>query len=439
MRGKLSKIIILSVLSSALTVLLSGCAVIGNIAGDIEGSVTMPVEASPVSPVPESAVEEPDSAETSGSEDISAEELDDIIGELIGDTEEAEQTEEYTPAVGPDPISALIGSVMDSMTVEEKVGQLFLAGCPVNGGEEFIAKYHPGGLVMFASNFDGKTPADSYSECMGYQDASKVPLLIAADEEGGTVTRISRFTNYRGSKFLSPRELYAQGGLDLILSDTVEKCRLLSSCGVNLNLAPVADISTSENDFMYYRSLGQDAETTSLYIASVVEKMNEMKTGCSLKHFPGYGSNGDTHTDIITDSREYAEFETKDFLPFKAGIDAGAGSVMVSHNIVTCIDPDYPASLSAKMNDILRNTLGFDGVIITDDLGMDAITEYTDGASAAVRAVLAGNDMLCCSSCADQYNAVLEAVNNGTISIERIEQSVYRILRWKQSLGLLGE
>ena len=344
--------------------------------------------------------------------------------------------EDQLPETEPE-VRDIAGEIIAGMSLEEKVGQLFLIRCPQTDGNATIEAYHPGGIVMFAVNFEGKTPADSYSECMSYQDTSAIPLLIAVDEEGGTVTRISRFTEYRSAKFKSPRELYAAGGLELILSDTVEKCNLLASCGVNVNLAPVCDISTSEDDFMYYRSLGQNAEITSEYIASVVSVMNSKNIGCALKHFPGYGSNGDTHTDIITDTREYSEFLEKDFLPFKAGIEAGAGCVMVSHNIVNCIDSTYPASISAKMHEILRNELGFEGVIVTDDLSMDAITLYTDGASAAVAAVLSGNDMLCCSDYATQYPAVLGAVQDGTISVERIEESVRRILNWKISLGLI--
>lgn len=377
-----------------------------------------------------------DTVETSPSDSGSNTVSDDAGGDAstASDTTAAVTEETAAETSAADAVAELLAS----MTIEEKVGQMFLARCPVTGGVEAIGQYHFGGIVMFAANFDGKTSEDTIAETASYQSASKIPLLIAVDEEGGTVTRISRFTSYRSSKFLSPRELYAQGGFELIKSDTAEKCELLLSLGVNVNLAPVCDISTNLDDFMYYRSLGQDAATTSEYVTDVVNVMNGYKVGCSLKHFPGYGSNGDTHTDIITDTRDYSVFEQSDFLPFSAGIEAGAGSVMVSHNIVTCIDADYPASLSAKMHKVLRDTLGFDGVITTDDLSMSAITLYTDGSSAAVAAVEAGNDMLCCSDYITQYAAVLDAVQNGRITEERIDESVTRILKWKQSLGLLG-
>ena len=160
--------------------------------------------------------------------------------------------------------------------------------------------------------------------------------------------------------------------------------------------------------------------------------------GCVLKHFPGYGENGDTHTGSVLDQRPYESFQQRDFLPFEAGIQAGADCVLVSHNVVSCKDSAYPASLSPEWHRVLREELGFEGCIITDDLIMDAIQEYCDSSSAAVQAVLAGNDLLCCSDYETQYPAVLAAVENGQISQERIEESVLRILRWKQELGLLN-
>ena len=159
--------------------------------------------------------------------------------------------------------------------------------------------------------------------------------------------------------------------------------------------------------------------------------------GSALKHFPGYGDNGDTHTDIITDTRPLGAFVSGDLLPFQAGIDEGTDIVLVSHNIVSCMDPDYPASLSPTVHALLRNTIGFDGVIMTDDLVMSAITEYTDGKSAAVQAVIAGNDLLCCSDYAVQVPAVIEAVKSGVISEERINESAKRIIQMKLDLGII--
>jgi len=339
----------------------------------------------------------------------------------------------------PIPDSELtVDAIMAARTLEEKVAQLFLVRCPVNGGAEMLEKYQFGGVVMFANNFANKKVGDVRAETKAYQDVSKIPVIISVDEEGGTVTRISRYKAFRSSKFLSPRELYNQGGMESIIADTIEKCDLLLSLGLNCNLGPVCDITTERGQFMYQRSLGQNAEITSEFVSTVVKMMNEKGVGCSLKHFPGYGSAGDSHIEITTDNRPYSEFLTKDFLPFIAGFEAGAGCLMVSHNIMGSVDSLMPASLSKAVHDIIRNDLGYNCVITTDDLGMSAVTRYTDAATAAVVAIEAGNDMLCCTDYEIQYDAVLRSVINGRLTEERIDESVRRILLWKYSLGLLG-
>ena len=160
--------------------------------------------------------------------------------------------------------------------------------------------------------------------------------------------------------------------------------------------------------------------------------------GSTLKHFPGYGNNVDTHTGIAQDERSYETFVTADFLPFEAGIAAGADSVLVCHNVVACMDPDLPASLSPKVHHILRQELGFDGVVMTDDLMMDAIKQYTGNEQAAVQAAQAGNDLLLATDFDVQIPAVLQAVKEGRIPLEQVEQSVRRVLRWKMQLELLG-
>ena len=199
----------------------------------------------------------------------------------------------------------------------------------------------------------------------------------------------------------SPQALYSEGGFDRITSDTAEKDALLRDLGINVNFAPVCDVSTDPSDFIYARSFGMDAEQTGEYVRTVVTQMVSDKTGMVLKHFPGYGNNADTHTGIAIDERPMDTFRQSDFLPFQAGIASGAQSVLVSHNVVNCMDADRPASLSAEVHRILREELGFDGVILTDDLIMDAIRDYTGGENAAVLAVQAGNDMLTSSDFVD--------------------------------------
>ena len=156
-----------------------------------------------------------------------------------------------------------------------------------------------------------------------------------------------------------------------------------------------------------------------------------------LKHFPGYGNNADTHTGIAHDMRSYETFEQADFVPFRAGIEAGANVVLVCHNIVECMDASMPASLSPRVHEILRQELGFSGVIVTDDLYMRGIRDFMGPADAAVQAVLAGNDLLCCTEFEVQVPAVVEAVRHGVIDQAQVDASVLRILCLKQALGLL--
>ena len=345
----------------------------------------------------------------------------------------AQTTPEPPPPPEPDPAETYV----DSLTLAQQTGQLFFARCPDVGAADLAAQYDIGGYILFGRDFEGQTPESVRTAIASYQHAAATPMLIGVDEEGGTVVRISSNPNFRAVPFHSPQSLYNEGGFDLITSDTKEKDELLASIGVNVNFAPVCDVSTDPNDFINARAFGQDAAQTSEYVRTVVAQMLADNTGMVLKHFPGYGSNVDTHTGIAIDERPIETFRESDFLPFEAGIDAGAQSILVSHNIVQCMDGELPASLSPAVHDILRDELGFDGVIMTDDLIMEAITDYTGGENAAVLAVQAGNDMLVSSDFVTQYNAVLTAVQDGTISEGRIRESAIRVIRWKMDLGLM--
>ena len=323
------------------------------------------------------------------------------------------------------------------MSIEEKAAQLFFVRCPKKDALSEEQKYQFGGYIFFASDFKDQTPQSIRQQIASLQAAADIPMLMGVDEEGGTVNRISKYQAFRSQPFASPRTLYAAGGLAQVQADTTEKCTFLLNLGINVNFAPVCDVSQKPGSFMYARSLGQNADVTAEYVRSVVQVMKEQKVGSTLKHFPGYGENADTHTGIATDNRSLASFRQSDFLPFQAGIQAGADMVLVSHNIVTCMDADKPASLSPQVHQILRQELGFQGVIITDDLVMEAVQQYTGEEGAAVDAVLAGNDMLCCTNYQTQLPAVIAAMKSGEISEAQVDASLLRILKWKRQLGLL--
>ena len=332
-----------------------------------------------------------------------------------------------------------IHAILASMTLEEKVGQLFVARRPQDDTEALkaITDYHLGGFTLYACDYEHRTPAEIRALMASYREAAKLNPFIAVDCEGGRVVRASKFPAFRETNFKSPRDLFAQGGYERIDADTREKCEFLRDLGVNFNYAPVLDLSGNPECFIYDRTFSHDPDATAIYAKTVVTAMNDCKMVGSIKHFPGYGDNVDTHTSIAHDDRTMEQFMTCDLKPFMAGIEAGAPIVMIAHNMVSCMDPDIPASLSPAVHKLLREELGFDGVIMTDSLDMNAITLYTGDRASAVQAVLSGNDLLCCSTYWKQVPAVLDAVREGVISEERINESVLRVLKLKAEYGII--
>ncbi|MCI8460556.1 MAG: beta-hexosaminidase [Bacilli bacterium] len=319
---------------------------------------------------------------------------------------------------------------LSSMTLEEKVGQLFLVRYNKDD-VEYLSNFNPGGYILFAKDFENHTKESMKKEIDDDQQLNKYPLIIGVDEEGGTVTRVSRFESFRNERFKSPKAYYEEGGLDLLEQTETEKATLLKELGINLNLAPVADVTTNPNDFIYNRTFGFDFKTTSTLIKKMVDFANKNGINSCLKHFPGYGNNVDTHTGVAIDNRSYESFVNNDFLPFKAGIEAKVPSVLVSHNIINALDSEHPASLSSSVIKELRTTLNHTGIIMTDDLAMDAVKSYVEDGKAATLAIQAGNDMIITSDFISMYKEVLSSIENGTLKEETINQAALRIIAWK--------
>lgn len=348
--------------------------------------------------------------------------------------EQNTQANESTAPVDP---YADIDLKISKMTVEEKVGQLLYVNCRGNDMTEAINDYHIGGVLLFGVDFDGKTKEEVNADINAMQSNAKIPLIIGTDEEGGTVVRASDNPNLRDSAYLSPSDTFNNGGWSAIEDDAYDKAEFLLSLGVNVNMAPVCDITSDPNSFMYYRSFSSDAASTSRFVDTVVKASKEKKLGTVLKHFPGYGDNGDTHYSSATDSRTFSDLQNNDFLPFQAGIAAGADSILVSHVTVNSIDSDNPASLSEPVHEVIRDKLKFDGVVMTDDLDMFAVDALDIYEPLSVAAFKAGNDFLCCGDIETEYNALLTAVQNGEITTDRLDESVKRILIWKRNLDIL--
>lgn len=363
-----------------------------------------------------------------------------IVGLIFSDYQQHRQVEvqvektETTIETSEGEENKVIEDRLAAMTLEEKVGQLFWARVPSNHQIEDLQSYHLSGYILFGRDFEGRSLEDIKALTKGYQAAAKIPLLIGSDEEGGTVTRISSILK---TPFQSPMALYHQGGMEAVLSDTKQKSELLKSVGINAGLFPVADLARNHSAFIYDRTIGQDAQTTASYVQQSVEELKKSKVGSTLKHFPGYGDNGDSHTAIIQDNRSLDELRQADFLPFRAGIDAGAGSVLVSHNILSKIDT-VPSSISPKITDLLRKELHFKGVIMTDDLDMAGLANFVSQEEVAFQVIVAGNDLILGSSYQTQIPYLLKKISSGELTEERIDESVRRILTWKYDLGLLG-
>lgn len=365
-----------------------------------------------------------------------------LLAGCAGKTElDAPVIDPAPPTVDPTPVTptepseaeqaeARLRERIAGMSIEEKVGQMFFVRCPEMGAAEDVVAYHLGGLLLFGRDYkdaDGGwlSAEELTAKLESYQAAAELPLFIGSDEEGGTVTRASRDPKLFAQPLPSPQELYAARGMDGLAAETLDYNKQLLALGINVNLAPVCDVSTDAGDFIYARSFGGDAAATSEFVTAAVGAIRDAGVAAVLKHFPGYGNNADTHTGVAIDKRPYA---------FEAGIAAGAPFVLVSHNVVECMDAALPASLSPAVHEVLRETLGFDGIVITDDLAMDAVKQYANG-EAAVLAVLAGNDMLITSDYQNDIPAVLAAVADGRITESEIDAHVLRILRYKQAQG----
>ncbi|AYC10756.1 Beta-hexosaminidase [Ligilactobacillus salivarius] len=335
-----------------------------------------------------------------------------------------------------------IQKIVNGMTLDEKIGQLYMS--PSSGDANKMAndikKYNLGGIVLFGEDFSNQNVDSMKQKDVKFQDASKYGLFIATDQEGGTVSRLStspQLTN--GRSFPSPQEVYKQSGMNGVIKEYSNVAKTLRRLGINWNFAPVADVSNDSNSFIYDRTLGQNYKLTARYVSKVVPAIQKQQVAATLKHFPGYGSSGDTHTGFASDERSAAEVKKNDFLPFKAGIKAKTDSVLVGHVVVNNFDASKPASVSKPVHEILRKELKFKGVIITDDMGMGALTNFAQkqNTNIDVMAIEAGNDMLLSNGYVDGIPAIKDAIKRGDISQKQIDNSVRRILELKAKLNIL--
>ncbi|MGW4791453.1 beta-N-acetylhexosaminidase [Nonomuraea sp. NPDC004297] len=345
--------------------------------------------------------------------------------------------------------------VLAKLSVEEKVGQLFMpvlygtAADTVSGENQaryaaqtpakVIAKYHLGGVILFPQNV--RSAAQVVGLTNGMQRAAEeVPLLIGTDQENGLVSRMSALmTDFPGAAEIGATK-------DTGLSREVAKAtgEELRSLGVNLDFAPVADVNVNpRNPVIGRRAFGDDPQRVAKMVTAAVKGFGDARIAATAKHFPGHGDTSvDSHTGLPVIKHTKAEWERIDAPPFKAAIDAGVDAVMSAHIVFPKLDSSGdPATLSKTiLTGLLREKLGFKGVISTDALNMGGVRKKYDDGEISVRAVLAGADLLLMpNDLPKAYGAVLAAVKSGRISKARLDQSVTRLLTLKQNRGLLTE
>ena len=349
-----------------------------------------------------------------------------------------------TPTPEPTPTPDPVAEALAAMTTQEKVGQLLVAGIGgTEAGEDglqAIQDYQVGGVILFGRNVESAQQLADLTNELKTLNGDNTPLFLCVDQEGGRVDRMPPEVDDLPSAY----DYIAAGG------DPLERGKVLAAqCaafGFNLDFSTCLDIwSNPDNTVIGDRAYGSDPHTVTSAGLAVNQGLEQGGVIPVVKHFPGHGDTStDSHVDLPVVGKTAEELEEFELIPFQAAIDQGTPCVMVAHILMTQIDPDLPASLSPKVVDgLLRQEMGFDGVVCTDDLTMGAISNTYGMGEAAVMAVEAGCDLLLVCHEADNLtaarDALLSAVDAGRISMERLDESVYRILSLKQEYGLTND
>ncbi len=358
---------------------------------------------------------------------------------------ETEGQEEMPPAVSEEELlEEMVNNAIADMSLEDKVAGLFIirpeaitgVGTAVQAGDgtrDALAKYPVGGLVYFTKNIQS---SEQLKEMLGNTAGyAKYPLFLAVDEEGGRVARVAEALGLENVGAMA--SVGATGDAQAARNVGTTIGTYLKEFGFNLDFAPVADVQTNpENTVIGDRAFGSDPASVSLMVQAAVEGMQEAGVSACLKHFPGHGNTtGDSHEGAVETGRTLEEMQAAEFLPFQAGIAAGVDMVMVGHISAPGLTGGdaLPASLNeAVITGILRNQLGYDGIVVTDAMDMAAISAYYASDEAAIKALKAGADMILMpEDFVQAYEGVIAAVRDGRIDEDRVNDSLKRIYRVK--------
>lgn len=332
-------------------------------------------------------------------------------------------------------IDEKVDKTVESMSQTEKLGQMVMIGIQGTKVDDdslyMLNQYHMGGVILFDRNMDSPEQVKQLTSDLQAQSNEKVPLFIGIDEEGGDVVRMAEKLTPPPSQ----KEIGATGDIEQAKTWAIKTAKSLKDMGINVNFAPVADVGSNDK-----RSYSTDANTVIDFVRAATEGYQQENIIYSLKHFPGIGKGRvDSHVDSSSIDVTKEILMAEDIIPFKTIIDENEPNdyfILVSHLKYPALDEEYPASLSSKiMTDLLRYELGYKGIIITDDMEMGAVANHNDFRSIGVNAVKAGADIvLVCHEYQHQqevYLGLLDAVNSGEISQERIDESVKRIIKVK--------
>lgn len=337
-------------------------------------------------------------------------------------------------------------TMLAEMTLREKVCQMmFVTPMAITGVTKAVSagdmtrkaleKYPVGGIYYDKSNMESKEQIRAM--LANTQSYSKIPLIFTCDEEGG---RVGRLMSSVGTTRLKAMLAYKDEGPQKARENALIIAKDMSELGFNMDLAPVADVwSNPQNTVIGDRAYSNDFQQAASLIPAAVAGFQEGGVACTLKHFPGHGDTAaDSHYGSAYVYKTLEELRTHDLLPFQAGIDAGADTVMMGHIIVESVSKE-PALFSYELvTELLREEMGFEGVVMTDALAMKAISEQYSNADVALKAVKAGVDMLLCPQDLDgAIQAIMTAVESGDIPESRIDESVLRIIRLKEKRGIL--
>ncbi len=350
-----------------------------------------------------------------------------------------------TAEPGQDSQTDQIKALIDSMTLEEKVGQLVIVG--VDGYEndehskQLMEKYHAGGFILFKKNIQDSAQLLTLLNSLKETNAAlnKVPMFLSVDEEGGRVSRLpDEFKKFPSNKVIGQKN-------DSSLSYQIGNIlgRELSSFGFNMDFAPVLDINSNpKNPVIGDRSFGTTAGLVSRLGIETMKGIRAENVISVVKHFPGHGDTSvDSHVGLPRVNHDLKRLESFELVPFKAAIENSVDAIMIAHILLPKLDPENPASFSkAVITDLLRTDMNFNGIVITDDFTMGAIEKNYDMGGAAVKSIQAGADIvLVCHGFDKQetvIKALLAAAQTGQISAGRLDESVYRVLELKQRYSL---